>query len=297
MAPDSPTFAPTVLRYAAFAASADGGNPAGIVVDAAGMDDASMQQVAADVGFAETAFIVESDVGGDSHRSRVRYFSPVAEVPFCGHATVATAVVLAERSGPGRYTFDTAVGEVVINTTDTADGIRAAFTSVEPEVRPLEETTLQTLLALLDLTNADLDPRYPVRVSYAGNWHPILALRDLGAFDGFRFDPRAMRALMDAEGWTGTVTVLHATSPHEFDARNLFPVGKITEDPATGSAAASLGGYLRALGLVDAPANVVVHQGRHVGRPSLLSVDIPPAGGIVVSGTAAPIVAPDGGPA
>jgi PhzF family phenazine biosynthesis protein len=297
MAPDSLALVPTVLRYAAFAASADGGNPAGIVVDAAGMDDASMQQLAADVGFAETAFIVESSVGGDANRSRVRYFSPVAEVPFCGHATVATAVVLAELSGAGRYTFDTAVGEVVINTTDTADGIRAAFTSVEPEMRLLEPATLQNLLALLDLTDADLDPRYPARVSYAGNWHPILVLRDLGTFDGFQFDPPAMRTLMDAEGWKGTVTVLHATSRHQFEARNLFPVGEITEDPATGSAAASLGGYLRALGLVDAPTHVVVHQGRHVGRPSLLSVDIPPAGGVVVSGTAAPIVATDGGPA
>jgi PhzF family phenazine biosynthesis protein len=297
MAPDSPTLAPTVLRYAAFAASAGGGNPAGIVVDAAGMDDARMQQLAADVGFAETAFIVESSVGGDAHRSRVRYFSPVAEVPFCGHATVATAVALAERSGPGRYTFDTPVGEVVIDAKETTHGIVAAFTSVTPEVRLLEPDTLQALLGLLDLTEADLDTRYPVRVTYAGNWHPILVLRDLGTFDNFLFDPAAMRTLMDSEGWTGTVTVLHATSSHEFEARNLFPVGAITEDPATGSAAASLGGYLRALGLVDAPARVIVHQGRHVGRPSLLTIDIPPAGGIVVSGTAAPIVATDGGPA
>ena len=297
MAPDSPALAPSVLRYAAFAASADGGNPAGIVVDAAGMDDARMQHLAADVGFAETAFVVESNVAGDPRRSRVRYFSPGAEVPFCGHATLATAVVLAEQSGPGQYTFDTAVGEVIIHTQRTGDGIRAAFTSVEPEVRPLEPATLQTLLGLLGLTDADLDPRYPVRVSYAGNWHPILVLRDLGTFDGFRFDPTAMRALMDAEGWKGTVTVLHTTSPDEFDARNLFPVGTITEDPATGSAAASLGGYLRALGLVDAPARVIVHQGRHVGRPSLLTVDIPPVGGIIVSGTAVPIVASDGGQA
>ena len=60
----------------------------------------------------------------------------------------------------------------------------------------------------------------------------------------------------------------------------------MNEDPATGSAAASVGGYLRALALVDPPAQVIIHQGRHVGRPSLLTVDIPPTGGIVVSGTA-----------
>ena len=285
----SPALTAHVLRYAAFAASASGGNPAGIVLDATGLDDAAMQRLSAKVGYSETAFVVESNVGGDPRRSRVRYFSPRAEVPFCGHATVATAVVMAELSGPGQFTFDTAVGEVVLNTEQTENGILAAFTSVEPDVRELEPATLRTLLNLLGLTDTDLDDRYPVRVAYAGNWHPIVVLRELGTFDSFRFDPPAMRALMDAEGWKGTVTVLHALSPTEFEARNLFPVGTITEDPATGSAAASLGGYLRDLDLVEPPTRVVIHQGRHVDSPSLLTIDIPPVGGVVVSGPAVPI--------
>ena len=74
-----------------------------------------------------------------------------------------------------------------------------------------------------------------------------------------------------------------------FEARNLFPVGRITEDPATGSAAAAVGGYLRALGAVHPPTRVLIEQGRHVGRPSELTVDIPERGGIVVSGRAVPI--------
>jgi PhzF family phenazine biosynthesis protein len=283
---------PQILRYAAFATTAGGGNPAGIVLDAAGMSDPQMQQVAAEVGFAETAFVVERAVAGDNRRSAVRYFSPIAEVPFCGHATVATAVALAERAGVGRYTFDTPVGEVVIDTAEVSGAITAAFTSVPPKLRPLDDAVKHQLLDLLALTVADLDDRYPVRVGYAGNWHPILVLRNRATFDQFRFDPAAVRSLMDAEGWAGTITVLHAVSPLEFEARNLFPVGAITEDPATGSAAASLGGYLREEGLVDVPARVTVHQGRHVGRPSLLSVDIHPAGGIVVSGTAAEIGMP-----
>ena len=77
--------------------------------------------------------------------------------------------------------------------------------------------------------------------------------------------------------------------PGEFDSRNLFPVGTITEDPATGSAAAAFGGYLRSLSLVEPPSRVIVHQGSHVGRPSVLTVDIPPSGGIVVSGGAVEI--------
>jgi PhzF family phenazine biosynthesis protein len=91
-------------------------------------------------------------------------------------------------------------------------------------------------------------------------------------------------ALMREQGWLGTVTVLHAVDPAELDARNLFPVGRITEDPATGSAAASTGAYLRAQGF---PGDTIrIRQGAHVGRPSELLVAIPSTGGIVVSGGA-----------
>ena len=76
-----------------------------------------------------------------------------------------------------------------------------------------------------------------------------------------------------------------------YAAFDLFPVGAITEDPATGAAAAAVGAYLRMLGLVEPPARVLIHQGRHVGRPGLLTVDIPAAGGVVVSGPAVQIPA------
>ena len=117
----------------------------------------------------------------------------------------------------------------------------------------------------------------------------MLVFAGLDEFDAFTFDPAAMRQLMDAQGWAGTVTTLALRGDAEIEARNLFPVGTLTEDPATGSAAASVGGYLRELGLVTPPARVVIRQGRHVGRPSLLLVDVPRTGGIVVSGSAVEI--------
>lgn len=281
---------PEALRYSAFAATAGGGNPAGIVLDASVMDDATMQAIAAEVGYAETAFIVDPAIDGDSRHLAIRYFSPIAEVPFCGHATIATAVVLAERDGTGTFLFETPVGPVPIETSTEQGATVAAFTSVEPAVSPLPDEVLGDLLGLLGLARADLDPAYPPRIAFAGNRHPVLVLADRARFDGFAFDPGAVRELMDAEDWAGTVSVLYPVDADadvpEFEARNLFPVGAITEDPATGSAAASFGGYLRALGLADAPARVLVHQGAHVGRPSLLTVDIPVEGGIVVSGGA-----------
>jgi PhzF family phenazine biosynthesis protein len=290
----------SVLRYAAFASTPDGGNPAGIVLDASSLDDAEMQKTAADVGFAETAFITEPAIAGDIRHARVRYFSPIAEVPFCGHATVATAVALARRDGVGTVVFETPVGAIQIVTTHDGGQITAAFTSVEPKLGGLAAEVLDTLLVQLGVARDDLDPRFPPQLSFAGNWHPVLVFADRAVFDGFTFDPAEMRRLMDAQGWTGTVITMFALEADDdavddadpavgrFEARNLFPVGTMSEDPATGSAAASVGGYLRALGI--APDRVLIHQGAHVGRPSLLTVDIPPTGGIIVSGTAVEIL-------
>lgn len=301
------TDSPEVLRYAAFTDDPAGGNPAGVVLDASALDDAAMQRIAADVDYAETAFVTGRL--GDAHV--VRYFSPIAEVPFCGHATVATAVALAERAGraAGTVRFSTPVGEIVIETSEQRDhGIRAAFTSVDTELAMLPEAVLDALLDLLGLGRSQIAEAYPPRLAFAGNWHPVLVIAEPAVFEGFEFDPAAVRAFMDAQGWPATITVLHpldpahtddsadpldpagaGASPRRFEARNLFPVGRITEDPATGSAAAAVGGYLRGLGLVEPPARVVIEQGRHVGRPGELTVDIPEHGGIVVSGRAVPI--------
>lgn len=153
---------------------------------------------------------------------------------------------------------------------------------------------LTDLLDLLGLSSADLDPEFPPRLAYAGNIHPVVVLAERAVFDGFSFDPDALRALMDQQDWAGTVTVLWAESTGVFQARNLFPVGEITEDPATGSAAASTGAYLRQLGLAGIDddggfGELLIRQGMHVGRPSRLQVSIPESGGITVTAAAVPL--------
>lgn len=84
-----------ILRYVAFSTDPLGGNPAGVVLDAAGIDEATMASTAAEVGYSETAFAVPRVDGALD----IRYFSPRTEVPFCGHATIATAVAHAHRHG------------------------------------------------------------------------------------------------------------------------------------------------------------------------------------------------------
>ncbi|WP_169582661.1 MULTISPECIES: PhzF family phenazine biosynthesis protein [Microbacterium] len=272
---------PTVQRWAAFSGDPEGGNPAGVVLDADALSVADMQRIAADVGYAETAFVT-----GAGRDRGIRYFSPVAEVPFCGHATVASAVAIAEVLGDGVFVFASPVGPIEITTASDGGSRRASFTSVEPWVAPLDESDLDAVLALIGRTRDDLDPRHPPRLAFAGNPHPLIVLADRGVFDGFGFDPVQARALMDASGWPATIIVLHRLADEVWAARNIFPVGPISEDPATGAGAAATGAYLRDTGAVTPPARVRIEQGAHVGRPSLLEVDIPRSGGITVSGAA-----------
>ncbi|CRK59695.1 Phenazine biosynthesis protein PhzF like [Alloactinosynnema sp. L-07] len=269
-----------ILRYTAFSTDPTGGNPAGVVLDATGADDAAMLAAAADLGYSETAFLIPRGPG----EVDVRYFSPLAEVPFCGHATIAAAVAYARANGVGPVRFHTSVGPVEVTTVDDGE-ITATLVSVPP--KSAEMTDLDALLSALRWSPDDLDPALPPRVAYAGAWHPIVAVRSRERLADLDYDFDALSALMAAHSWT-TVDLVWRESASVFWARNPFPPGGVVEDPATGAAAAAFGGYLRELGLVEVPATLTVHQGDDLGRPGVITVGIPadPEAGISVSGTA-----------
>ena len=273
-----------ILKYTAFSSDPAGGNPAGVVLDATGASDAEMLAAAADVGYSETAFLFPR---GDQALD-VRYFSPLAEVPFCGHATIASGVAHADRHGPGQLAFETKAGRVDVTTSARPDGsLTATLVSVPPRISDLANDHRGALLAALRWDEGDLDPALPPRVAYAGAWHPIVAAASRERLADLRYDFDALGALMAAHDWT-TIDLVWRESPTVVHARNPFPPGGIVEDPATGAAAAAFGGYLRELRLVDGPATVTIHQGDDMGRPSLLTIDIPaePGAGIAVTGTA-----------
>ncbi|WP_433183210.1 PhzF family phenazine biosynthesis protein [Actinoallomurus sp. CA-150999] len=275
-----------VLRYTAFDVDGKGGNPAGVVLDARGMDETRMQEIAAEVGYSETAFLTREE----ERRFRIRYFSPLAEVAFCGHATIATAVALAEREGTGDLVFRTSAGEVAVETREEDGRVFATLTSVAPAVREVDDADLTAALTALRWDTAELDPALPPRIANAGNDHLVLAAGSRARLADLDYDQEALGDLMARRGWT-TVHLVWRESDGVFHARDPFPPGGVYEDPATGAAAAAFGAYLRSSGLVTPPARVTIHQGEDMGRASLLLVDVPPGedSGIKVSGTAAPI--------
>jgi PhzF family phenazine biosynthesis protein len=268
-----------ILRFRAFTRPGDpaSGNPAGVVLDAESLSDADMVAIAADLGFSETAFL--SAVTPDA--ARVRYFTPRAEIAFCGHATIASGVALAREGARGTVAFTTNAGVVPV----VASPERATLTAVETSVAPLSGDLLAELLDALRLEPADLDAQLPPAFVRGGNPHPLVPVA-AGVLERLDHDAEAVLRLQDREGWDGTVPVVHRLSADRFASRNPFPRGGIREDPATGSAAAGLGAYLRDGGHVATPAEVTVEQGAQTGHPSSILVGIPPEGRIRVTGTA-----------
>ena len=268
-------------RLSAFSDHPQGGNPAGVWIGDALPSPVEMQRIAAEVGFSETAFIAPAR----GNQRTIRYFSPEIEIPFCGHATIASGVVLGETAGDGTYQLETAVGLVPVSV-QTRQGMRkASLTSVAPQHTPASTKLVSTALSALAWGSSDLDSAIPPVRAYAGAWHLILAVATSSRLATLDYDFDQLKELMLLEGLT-TLQLIWRQNDQVFHSRNPFPVGGIVEDPATGAAAAALGGYLRDAALITTPATILIRQGEAMGRPSRITVDIPSAGGIIVSGTA-----------
>ena len=278
-----------VQRIAAFSDGEEGGNPAGVWLGPALPPASTMQQVAHEIGYSETAFAAPMGEGW-----RVRYFSPEAEVPFCGHATIALGAALAASHGDGTYALALNDAAITVEGRRTAgsDGrllVSAALQSPPTRSAPAPQDVVERALALFGYRADDLDPRIPPALAHGGAPHLVLALRSRDRLAAMRYELDAGRAFMRALGIV-TVVLAWAETATLFHTRNPFAAGGVYEDPATGAGTAALAGYLRDIGWPHGGAIDVI-QGEDMGMRSRLHAAIGPerGGSIRVSGTARPL--------
>jgi trans-2,3-dihydro-3-hydroxyanthranilate isomerase len=259
-----------------------GGNPLAVLPDARGIDDGAMQKIAREFNLSETVFVLPPET--PAHVRKLRIFTPATEVPFAGHPTVGTALVLAQigelplQGATTRIVFGEGAGPVPVTIT-VQDG-RATFAQLSaPQAPDLGEEQPPALIAsALSLTPSDLvvDQGLP-RVASCGL--PFLLVR-LASRDALA------RARLDRSVWArqlaGTAaehlflfTDATGDDAHDLFARMFAPGGGVEEDPATGSAAAALGGWLGITSdLADGTIRCVIAQGLEIGRPSRLEVEV-----------------------
>ncbi|HSA82407.1 MAG TPA: PhzF family phenazine biosynthesis protein [Geminicoccaceae bacterium] len=274
-----------------FTDRAFGGNPLAVLLDAGGLADQQMQAVAREFNLSETVFVLPPD--DPAHTRQLRIFTPAQEVPFAGHPTVGSALILAatgalELAGEStRITFEERAGPVPV--TIRAAGGRASFAQLTapaaPEVRLAPAP--DAIAALLSLTPAELstDGGLPAFVS-CGLPFLIVELRDAAALGRARPDLAVWPKLLGDAWATGAYLITRDAdaADADFRVRMFAPTAGVAEDPATGSAAAALGGWL---GLRETPPEGtqrrLIAQGIEMGRPSRLEVEIEKRAGTVTA--------------
>lgn len=248
------------------------GNALAVFPDASGLDSGTMQRIARELNLSETTFILPKE--STEEATRVRIFTPAAELAFAGHPTIGTAYVM-RRVGivlPDAAAFALAenVGKVPVRVDRGEDPILWLTT---PPIRKLGELARDRCARALSLSTNLLLPSIHCEILSAGNPAVFIPVRDRVAVDEAKIDSSALADLLRG---TKAPTLVFVFTPTQTGAysRMFAPHFGVPEDPATGSATGPLAIYMMKHGLVNSAdgTRFVSEQGVKMGRRSLLHV-------------------------
>lgn len=268
------------------------GNPLAVVLDCDGLDDARMQAIAAEFNLSETVFVLPAEK--PVHSAAIRIFTPARELPFAGHPTVGTAVLLGlERVAAGLgdsqmvLVLEERVGPVRCGV--SLRGERLGHAVFDLPMLPVEGTVppgKDMLAAALNLIQAEIGfENHYATIFDAGVPYSFVPIRNLEAIAKARANPAAWQAAFGKGGAAFLYCREVVEAGRHFHARMFAPELGIAEDPATGSAVAALAGVIAKF---DQPPGgshrYVIEQGFEMGRPSLMNLELDMDGGAVTEG-------------
>lgn len=270
-----------VYQVDAFTTQLFEGNPAGVVPDAKGLRWDDMLAIAREMNLSETAFVFPPE--GPDHDVRVRFFTPKAEVPICGHATIATHLVRAQEGTAFGVTRQlTGAGILDVEVERDPLGHMRVWMHQQPGslAAPLVDRLRDDLLAALGIVADDLDQRGPIQIVSTGHSKVVIPLRRRATLGQLKPDLEALERLSGKIGCNGFYPfTLDAPDPGALTHGRMFaPAIGIPEDPVTGNASGCLGVYLLHHAIVaadeDSGLRFVATQGQEVGRPGRVLVEV-----------------------
>ncbi len=271
------------------------GNPLAIFPGADGLTAAQMQAIASEMNLSETAFVMEAERDGDV---RVRIFTPALELPFAGHPSVGTAWelvrlgIVAAVEPVTRVVLELGVGPTLVEV-EVRDGVPLAATVHQGPPTFGAPAPRARVAALLGLSEDDLHPDLEPTPVGTGLTYTIIPLRSQRALAHLAPNLSLFDAFERELGEAYPCAFTRQETPW-IEARGLFPLSGIPEDPATGNAAGPLAAYMARAGLLAPGARRVVLQGAAINRPSLLTVAVTGAADhiedVLVGGPVQPIL-------
>lgn len=268
------------------------GNPLAVVLDSEGLDTAAMLAIAREFNLSETVFVTAPRDPVNS--AAVRIFTPGGELPFAGHPTIGTAVLLGELRAPEMVAgtgiviaLEEAIGLVKVEVTRGKPGApRAIFDLPRLPERLDLAIDAGAVADALGLAAADLGfASHGISVWSAGVPYVMVPVSSLEAIGRAHVaDMRAWSAAFGATGKGAAFVYTRETTEeaHHIHARMFSPMLGIPEDPATGSAAAAFAGTAVAFERPgDGLHQLIIEQGYEMGRPSQITLEIAVSGGFL----------------
>ena len=275
------------LHYDVFTSQPLVGNQLAVVLDGRSLSAERMQAIAREMAFSETTFILPAERPDTDVRMRI--FTPGSELPMAGHPTIGSTFALAHAGviepSRQRFVFGLEVGPTPVDLEWDGGLLRFAWMT---QLNPVFEQPVPARAAVavtIGLEERDLVPDLPLQsVGCGGPMYLMVPLRDKAAVDRAITDASAVTKFKASTGIDSSLflfTILSSGPEPEIYSRMFAPEFGILEDPATGSAAGPLGGYLVRHGLVcgDAARHIVNMQGVAMGRPSRIHIEITERGG------------------
>lgn len=271
-----------------FTDSPFGGNQLAVFPAPSDLPSDRMQRIAREFNLSETVFV--QPARSPDALCRLRIYTPGAELPFAGHPTIGTAILLVQlgfappASPKSRFTLEEEVGPIPVTVTRQADGtLFGELTAARPPEEGPPPPPAEELAALLGLpTGAILTTGLGPRAYSSGVPFLFIPVRDRATLARAQMDTRAWASGL-AGYWAPSVFLFCRDTEFrgaDLRARMFAPAMGIVEDPATGSAAAALAGYLVASERPEeGTRRWIVEQGVDMGRPSLLRIEADVQGG------------------
>lgn len=267
------------------------GNPLAVIFDGEGLEDTAMQAIARETNLSETVFVQPAD--NPAYTARIRIFTPGRELPFAGHPTVGTAIALAEKAH-GAGTIDlVSVLEENVGPVRCAVRLRegeASFAEFDLPRKshqiplPLDKLGIADALSL-KTTEIGFENHVP-SIWSAGVPFLLVPVHDVGAAERLEFDPQLWEKMVPfVDGALASAYIYCRGGVNhvaKFHARMFGSGMGISEDPATGSAAAALSGAINHFDrLTDGHHPLLIEQGLEMGRPSFIHLHMDIEGGAI----------------
>lgn len=259
------------------------GNPAGVVLDAADLDEGLRLRIAREIGASETVFVEKID--GESADFRTRFYTPLREVDLCGHATIAAFHHLDEIGevtwvdDAARVVQETRVGTLGVELRRREDATPMVVMDQTAPSFDDPELSVDKLAAMFGIAKTHLDDRLPVQIVSTGLRSLHVPMKAMSHFPDIKLLRKNVIDLCnDHELTTVQLFTMETASPEaQAHARVFAPAVGVDEDPVTGTAAGALGAYLvhyKVVTPTEGGARIVVEQGHEIGRDGLVHVEV-----------------------